>query len=292
VAIAASSTDFNSYKASEAFCKAKPSYGSNSSTTASCSPSTNAAAGSKTKPVAMATHELWIASGNGGHKAAPIKDIVATVYGEQTDAKDFPVCTSAMINNNGNTKPPPHGWNAVCPKGSLIGGGPVTSLLMPPAHPTAGGSTCNPYLYIYNGGVQMYHGKPTQEQTFFFAEAPYAPAQYTCVGGAVKTGGAPAYPGYITPASSGNGNTWTMHIPLIPQVSTMAGGLPLYASLLRLNVVYSHSTEKKNGKTVAYGASIGCKAGQRPWSFTFTAQNYQGYSPPSQKTTVSGSDPC
>jgi len=75
-------------------------------------------------------------------------------------------------------------------------------------------------------------------------------------------------------------------------VSTNAGNTGLYASLEKLDVVYAKKTEQKNGKTLSYGASVGCKNGKRPWSFTFYAQNYKGQSPQNQTTTKSGTASC
>jgi hypothetical protein len=266
-AVALAAGGFNSYKATETF-----------------SPGS---AGSAKHPSPFTVTEDWKASGNNGHKTAPLVNVMAKVYGEVTDAKDFPKCTAAMINNAGNSK----GWNKVCPKGSLIGSGPVESYFVaakdpePPTTPPA----CDPLLSIYNGGVQSYHGKPTQEQVFFFSEN----ATHECLGGAVPTGAAPAYPGYITPASKGNGETWSMNIPLPKQVSTEAGGEKgVYASLIHLHVTYKKLSKKVHGKTVYYGASFACKGGQRPYSFTFKAVNYQGQQPPTQTTTVSHTASC
>ncbi|HEY1522895.1 MAG TPA: hypothetical protein VGF70_07760 [Solirubrobacteraceae bacterium] len=258
----AAANDFNSYTASETF--------------------NPPAAGSKSHPSTLSIHELWTAKGNNGHNTAPLTKIVAKIYGMKTDGKDFPTCTASKINTAGNTNGM---WNKVCPKKSLIGQGPVNSVLVSPNGPTSHGVPCNPYLFIYNGGQGS--------QVFFFTETPFAPSsQYTCVGGAVKTGSAPAYTGTITQPGKSNGNTWTLTIPLPTTVSTNAGGTGLYASLEKLNVSYGKLTTKKNGKTVAYGASVACKGGKRPWSFTFYAQNYKGQSPPKQTTTIAKSDSC
>jgi hypothetical protein len=183
-----------------------------------------------------------------------------------------------MINSAGNTR----GWNKVCPKGSLIGQGPVKSLFVPNKHPTAPGSACDPYLTVYNGGAHT--------QVFFFEDYPQAPGpQYTCLQGGVHTGAAPAYNGHI----SYTGKTWVETIPLPPTVSTTPGGIHgVYASLIKLDVTYKKMTKKVHGKTIGYAESIACKNGKRPYSFTFTADNYKGFSPPTQTTTVSHSAKC
>jgi hypothetical protein len=266
VAIAASN-DFNSYTATETF-----------------SPS---AAGSPKHPSGLSIHELWNAKGLNGSNTAPLTRIVAKMYGIKTDAKDFPTCTAKKINAAGNAK----GWNKVCPKGSLIASGPVNSLFVPFNNGKAANPPqCNPWLSIYNGGVQK--GAPVQ--VFFFSEFPDAPGpQYSCLSGAVHTGAAAAYNGYVTNPSSANHNIWSINIPLPANVSTSAGGIHgVYASLVKLNVTYKKLSRTVNGHKVAYGASIGCKAGKRPYSFTFYAQNYQGSSPHTQTTTISHIAAC
>jgi len=260
----AAANDFNSYTATQTF-----------------SPSS---AGSPKHPVPISIHEVWHAKGNNGHNTAPLTRIVAKMYGVKTDGKDFPKCTAKTINEQNG-----HGgkWNKVCPKGSLIPSGPVNSLFVPGSNATASNPPqCNPYLSIYNGG-------PTT-QVFFFSEYPDAPSpKYSCLNGAVKTGAAAAYNGYVTEPSSSNHNVWTINIPLPPNVSTSAGGIKgVYASLVKLDVLYKKLTAKKNGHTIAYGASIGCKNGKRPYSTTFYAQNYQGQSPQHQTTTISHVAAC
>lgn len=258
VAVAFAASQFNSYQATQTF---------NPNPT-----------GSPAKPGAIKTTvEDWKAHGNNGMHTAPLIRIVAKIYGQVTNGKDFPTCTAKQINNAGNNK----GWNKVCPKGSLIGQGPVNALFVNPNPPYQSAGTCNPYLYIYNGGPKT--------QVFFFVEGADSPnpSKYTCLGGAVPTGSAPAYNGNI----SYSGKTWVLTIPLPPSVSTMAGGQPLYASLQHLHVTYNASI-KKNGKTIPYGESVGCSKGSRPWSFQFTAQNYNGKSPHTQSATVNGSQKC
>jgi hypothetical protein len=254
----AASSDFNSYTANATFSPSK--------------------AGSKLKPVASGWHEVWTAHGNNGHETAPLTKIVTKIYGVVFDGKDFPVCTAAMINNAGNAG----GWNRVCPKGSQVGGGPVNSLFVPAPSPSGPGTPCNPYETLYNAG----QGK----RTIFFEEYPYAPGpQYTCAGGTVPTGSAAAY----TETYRVSGGYEVINTPLPPNVSTSAGGLSgVYASLVKLNLTYPTLTRKVRGKKVSYQSSVACKAGKRPYSFTFSAQNYQGQSPPTQTTTVSGKASC
>lgn len=261
-ALAASSA-FNSYTATETF-----------------SAST---AGSPQHPAPLAMHEVYTANGNNGHNTAPLTRVVTRLYGVRTNGGKFPTCTAHQINSAGNTGL----WNKVCPKGSLIASGPVNSLFVSHNAPLAQQAPqCNPYLNIYNGGANT--------QVFFFSEFPNAPSsQYTCLGGAIHTGAALAYTGHITQPSASNHNVWSINIPLPRDVSTAAGNMSgLYASLVRLDVRYKSLTKKVNGKTIGYAESIGCKSATRPYSFTFSAQNYDGQSPATQNTTVSGTASC
>ncbi len=227
-AIALAAGNFNTYKATETF-----------------SPN---AKGSSSKPAAFKSiTEDWKVKGV-KRPAGPLTKIVAKNYGMKTNGNDFPTCTAAKINAAGNAK----GWNKVCPKGSLIGQGPVNSEFVSPNPPYGVAGQCNPYLYIYNGGPKT--------QVFFFVEGKQSPnpTKYTCLKGAVPTGSAPAYNGNI----SYSGKTWVLTIPLPATVSTSAGGTGLYASLLHLHVVYSNATTKKGGKKVSYGESIACSGSE------------------------------
>jgi hypothetical protein len=234
------------------------------------------AAGSATHPSPLGSTEQWMAMGNPSGNAAPLTKVVAKTYGVVYNGGKFPKCTAAQINNAGVA----HNWNAVCPHGSLIGGGPVQSTLTPS---TGGkGVACDPYLKVYNGGQNT--------QTFFFTMYPQAPGmQYTCASGAVHTGtGCAAYSGNL----SHSGKTAIETINLPGCASTNAGNVGLYAALQNLKVTYKDLTKKVNGKTIGYSQSIGCSSGKRPWSFTFTAQNFKGKSPSTQTTTVSGKQAC
>jgi hypothetical protein len=259
VAAYAASSDFNTYTASLGFAPGK--------------------AGTPAKPSPYAMREVWTAKGTNGHQAGPLTRIVRKIYGVRWDGKDFPVCTAKMINDAGSKD---KSWNKVCPKGSLLGGGPVNALFVPANNPNSAGVPCNPYETVYNGG----QGK----RTIFFEEAPFAPGpQYTCAGGAVQTGAAAAY----TETYSVKGGATVLDAPQPPATSTAAGGLPgVYSALLKLDLKFPKLTKKVKGKTVSYQSSVACKAGKRPYSLTFTAQNYAGQSPPTQTTTISHKVSC
>lgn len=251
--------DFNSYTANDTLSPSK--------------------AGTSSKPSPFALHETYTAKGNNGHEAGPLTRIVEGFYGVVRHAKGFPVCTAKMINTAGSTNGT---WNKVCPKGSAIASGPVESLFVAATTPGGPGTPCNPYLYIYNGGPGV--------QVDFFTEYPFAPGpQYTCAGGAVKTGAAAAYSASVKQV----GHYLVIDTKLPPNTSTSAGGLTgVYASLIKLDLLYKQLTKKINGKTVAYQASVGCSHGRRPYYYTFYAQNYQGQSPSTQTTTINRVGNC
>jgi hypothetical protein len=250
--------DFNSYTATATFSPSK--------------------AGSVKSPSAFAMRELWTAKGLNGHQAGPLTKIVSKIYGVVSHGKSFPVCTDATINNGGKTGK----WDKACPKGSLVAEGPVNSFLVGSSQPTSQGSPCNPYLHVYNGG----QGK----LVFFFVTGPFSPnpAKYECAG---TTTGTSAPPYDATVKQQGPNEITT--IPLPAYVSTRAGNIPgAYADLVRLDVTFKKLTKKVHGKTVPYQASVACKSGKRPYSFTFTATNYPGNSPSTQTTTISHSAKC
>jgi hypothetical protein len=122
---------------------------------------------------------------------------------------------------------------------------------------------------------------------FFFTTTTHTPnpSKYTCNG--LPTGSTAPYDGHI----SYQGKWWIMNVPLPPDISNKVANTPgLYASLITevLNPV-SH-TKKVNGKTRGYMESIACQSGKRPYSITFTAQDYNSSS--TEKQTVSGKAPC
>jgi hypothetical protein len=249
----AASSGFNAYSATETF---------------------SPAAGSSSHPAPVSVSEHWKANGAGSNlNARPITKIVVKQYGVKTNGGDFPTCTASQINNAANAKD----WNKVCPKGSLIGGGPVSAELLAQTG-TGSPAACRPYLFVYNGGKN--------KQTFLFAEAPQAPgSQYTCA--VAKTGtSCAAYSANVSFAN--NVGTTTINVP--PCASTTASNLTgVYASLHTLDVKYPDQLKEKGH---SYMESVACKNGKRPYSTTFTATNFMGQLPATQTTTVNGTASC
>jgi hypothetical protein len=234
------------------------------------------ASGSTKHPSPLGFKELWTAKGNPSRNPAPLTKIVAKVYGLQYNGGKFPKCTASQINNAGVA----HNWNAVCPHGSLIGGGPVKAVITPDNYGGSVGGGCYPYLKVYNAGATT--------QAFLFTFYPQAPGnQYECQDAQTGTFCA-AYTGRL----SHSGKTAIMTIPLPGCASTNAGGIGAYDALQVLNVTYKKLTKKVHGKTIGYAQSVACQSGQRPWSFTFSAQNFKGKSPHTMTQTVSGKQAC
>lgn len=220
------------------------------------------AAGSKAKPAALGMVETLKANAPSGQRAAPLDNIKLKIYGVKFDVGKLPVCSDSKIESN---KTNPDGG---CPKGSVIGGGPVHSELGSGTNSSASaGTPCNPYLNVFNGGPKT--------QVFYF----YTKAATDC--GGLTTGATAPYDGHISYA----GGNAIVNVPLPPDISTKVANLPnYYGSLITETLTFG---KKADGKV--YMAGVGCKAGKRAWSITFTNENYGGGS---DTQTVKGSSKC
>jgi hypothetical protein len=220
-------------------------------------------AGSSSHPISIGETEVLKANAPSGDRAAPLTDIKTTIYGVKTNGGKVPVCTDKMIEQAGAAK----GYDKACPKGSMIGTGPVHALLGSGADPseTTGGSVqCNTVLHIYNGGPRT--------QVFFFT------TQNATDCGGLTTGQTAPYDGHI----SYKGKNWVDNVPLPPDISTqVAGQSNLYGSLITETLIF---TKSKYMQSVACG-----KGGKRQYSIQFTNQNYGGGS---VTQTVKGTDKC
>lgn len=226
-------------------------------------------AGSKAHPAPVGmTEVLKAGSTTSGDRAAPLKNIKTTIYGVVSNGGKLPVCTDKMIESAGAAG----GFDKACPKGSLIGQGPVSSLLGPANDPTTSHSVpCNPFLHVYNGGKNT--------QVFFFTTN----ASHQCHG--LVTGQTAPYDGHI----SKKGANWVINVPLPPDISTQVAGQPgLYGSLIAETLIFAKSTTVK-GKVLHYMDSVACKGKKRPFSIQFTAQDYNGGD---ETQTVKGNDKC
>lgn len=224
-------------------------------------------AGTAKKPVPVGFHQVYTAAGTGGNRAAPLKDIKTWIYGLRANNKDFATCSLAKIAAAKN--------DASCPKGALVAEGPVSATLGSGSTGAGGGTACNPFLHVWNSGP----GK----LTFFFVVF----GSHQCAG--LHTGASAPYPGFV----SQQGKYLVTDVPLPPDVSTNAGGLGLYASLIREDLTWKNLSTTFHGKRVGFQESIGCVGNKRPWKVAFTAQKFSLSPGPQDETvTVRGSSPC
>jgi hypothetical protein len=202
--------------------------------------------GTPAKPSPASFEELFhVANVNAALNAAPVTDIKLKMYGLRIDFKDFPTCSLAKVTaTNG----------AGCPAKSLVVSGPINALLGSPSL-TGAGLNCNPLLNGWNAGG----GKVVE---FLMISA-----AHSCSG--LQTGAAAPY--VVTFRKSGN--YLLQDAPLPPDVSTNAGNLGDYSSILTNDLMWLKVTRKVKGKTVAFLSSTGCMHGTRPYSMTFTATN-------------------
>jgi hypothetical protein len=224
-------------------------------------------AGSSKAPSGLGFNQKYAAGGTNGNRTAPLVDIKTKIYGVVSDGKDFPTCSLSKIAGAGS--------DTGCPKGALVATGSITALIGPQTDQSSAATlgTCNPLLHVWNAG----QGK----LVFFFVDK--AP-DHLCLRGGIVTGEVGPYPGTVKTV----GKNLVMDTPIPSYVSFPAG---LEGSLTSLNLNWKNLSKKlKNGKTVHYGASVGCKGGKRPYSETFTAEAGAGGAP--QSDTVSGTQKC
>ena len=201
------------------------------------------------------------ASAPSGSRAAPLTNIKLTIYGVKLDVGKLPVCSDSQILSN---KTSPLGG---CSKASLIGSGPVHAILGPATDSSSGGTPCNPYLNVFNGGPN--------KQVFYF----YTKSANDC--GGLTTGATAPFDGTI----SYHGRNAVINVPQPPDISTkVANQSGLYSSLIGETVGFAKSVA---GKTYMQGTA--CKGGKRPWSITYTAHLYTGAN---ETQTVNGSSKC
>jgi hypothetical protein len=197
-------------------------------------------------------------------RAAPLIDIKTTIYGLTANGGAFPTCNQSKI-----LTPPKYNGN--CPGGSLVASGRVSSQLGSPDLSKAG-VPCNPYLSVYNAGKGRLW-------FFFTTKTPT-----DCAG--LTTGATPPYPGFARQS----GKNLVVDVPLPPFVSTkVANQTGVYGSLIGETLNWKKLTTRYRGKSVAYQASVGCKAGKRPWTIAYTATNGAGTK---ETKTVAGSSKC
>ena len=221
-------------------------------------------AGTAKKPVAIGyTENLTAMSNTSGDRAAVLTDIKTTLYGARADGKDFKQCSAQKIDAAHN--------DTGCPAGSMIATGYITASVGAANDFTSPGAACDPLLHVYNSG----QGK----LTFFFVDQ----GAHQCLGGALKTGSVPAYPGTYKVV----GKNLVVDVPVPSYVSFPAPGLA--GSLETEHLVWAKMSKKVKGKTVDAISSVGCSKHKRPYSVAFTSAKQGGGS---ETVTVKGSAAC
>jgi len=225
-------------------------------------------AGSSNSPVPVGFAHVYHTGGTSGNRSAPWTDVKSTIYGLVSNGKYFPTCSLAKIAAAKNDN--------ICPKGAEVATGVSNALLGPQQVPKAKGTPCNPGIDVWNAGP----GKVVYVLT--------AKTALQC--GGLKTGDAAPFYGYV----SLHGKNLVIDVPQPPDVSTKVANIKgIYSSVILEKLTFKKLTTKVKGKTVGYLESVGCKAGKRPWTQSFTALNYPGQPGGTTSTqTVVGSAKC
>jgi hypothetical protein len=236
--VAFAATPINTYKATVTF-----------------SPSSS---GTAKKPVKTAfTQKFVVTPGTAGNRAGILLNINNTVYGLKVNVKGLPTCTIGAITSAGT--------DANCPKGAMVAKGSIKALLGPSTDfaVSSTGGTCNPNLDVWNAG----QGK----LAFFFV--PTLTGAHACLGGVIKPGAVPPYPGTYKQS----GKNIVVNVPIPATVDYPLQGL--VGSLQSETLKWSSP-----GIT-----SVACKGSTRPYTNTFTA-TLPGQA--NEVTKTSGSAPC
>jgi hypothetical protein len=222
-------------------------------------------AGTPSKPVPIGYTQDIKAGGTNHNRTAILLDFKTKIYGLVADGKDFPTCSLAKI-----AKPP---YDAGCPKGAKVASGYFTAVLGPPTDFKQAGAACDPLLDVWNSG----QGK----LTFFHVDTP----SHQCLGGALTTGFVGPYPAtYKT-----QGKSLVIDVPIPKYVDFPVSGE--VGSVESVHLVWLKNSKTVHGKTVSAIASVGCKAGKRPYSMTFVS-TLPTAGPAKETDTISKTAPC
>ncbi len=222
-------------------------------------------AGSAKKPRPLAYRYTLQSTTPSGLRPPIQKSVQIKIYGLKVDGKDFPTCSSAQIAKAKNDN--------VCPHKALFGIGYIRALLGPATSFSAPGENCDPALDVWNSG----QGK----LTFFFVTNP----AHMCLGGALKTGSTPPYPGTYKQ----QGKYFVSNVNIPNYINYPLPGLA--GSLQYEQLVFTTQSERRHGKTIISQAAVGCLKGKRPYSIT-TATTGGVAGPGNHKSTISSSARC
>jgi hypothetical protein len=226
---------------------------------------TSKKAGTTSEPAPVGYTQVVKTTTPSGTRPPVQLEITLKIYGLKVDGKDFPTCSLSKIAAAHNDN--------VCPPKAKIASGYIRSLLGSATDFSQPGNDCDPALDVWNSG----QGK----ETYFFV----TDATHQCLGGALKTGSTPPYPG--TYKQVGKYFVGDVKVPKYIDYPTQG----LVGSLQVEHLFFSTQTAKVHGKTVVSSGSIGCLKGKRPYSITTVTT---GGSEGSQKVTktISASAPC
>jgi hypothetical protein len=236
--VAFAATPINTYKATVSFSQSS--------------------SGTAKKPVKTAfTQKFVVTPGTAGSRAGILLNINNTVYGLKVNVKGLPTCTIGTITAAGT--------DAKCPKGALIAKGSIKALLGSSTDfsTSATAGSCNPNLDVWNAG----QGK----LAFFFV--PATSGAHSCLGGAIKVGQVPPYPGTYKQS----GKNIVVNVPI-----------PATVDYPSQNLVGSLQSETLKWSSPAI-TSVACQGNKRPYTNTFTA-TLPGQA--NQVTKTSGSASC
>ncbi|MGN6167294.1 MAG: hypothetical protein ACTHQQ_03860 [Solirubrobacteraceae bacterium] len=221
--------------------------------------------GSPRTPSGLSFTENFAATGTGGNRTAPLTDVKTKIYGVVASPNGFPICSETRIANAHS--------DLGCPRGAMIASGDITAVIGPTADVSTdapGTFNCNPLLHLWNGG----HGT---DVFFFVVRAP----DHVC--GPIQTGDIGPYTGTLKT----RGRSLVFDTPVPPYVSFPITGLE--GSIESLHLRTLNANRSINGRNVALLASVGCQAGKRPYSVSFTAEQPGA---PSQTVVVSHEAKC
>jgi hypothetical protein len=185
------------------------------------------------------TFSLADASGN---VPQVVKTYTIKVEGGKVNTSLIPGCRSSAMDAAGT--------DDKCPKGSKVGTGKLTALIGKSGTPKDGATSCNLPFVLYNSGG----GKAA---LWIEAKPPACPVPI-----------AQSVPAKWTKSGTTAGLTFTVPDELRHQVGL---DLPVVAASATIGKI----TKKKNGRTVGFLESTGCKDGKRDFSVGFTTEDGQ-----------------
>ncbi len=187
--------------------------------------------GTKKKPIPVsASYTLKIRTVD-GTRPDGVRHLNEAFEGVRSYGRYFPTCSASRIAAAQSDK--------VCPKGSLVGSGPIHSEVGNDSDFSVAGAPCDRTTHLYNAGQD--------KVTVLFV----GPGD-KCLGTAYT----PPYTGYWTNKGGIGGGQTIVNIPPFPTDHPLPG---LLVSTTDLKFTFFKHTKKVKGKTVSYLMSVGCK---------------------------------